>query len=284
MKSLAYIPGSDGSGDASLMTITQVRTAPATSITVNTTAGVPAKFFGTMGTPHTFSDPVTGETITVISEATAVNFAGHIDSGKVEIDAIADGETDLGSKVGDIIVIRPTTQWANNLHDVLAESHNDDGSLKDDIVTTAKVKDRAITAPKIDFATLATKFLLAYAQRTTSFAFGATAVDNPGMSITFTTTEPMPVTIEFWASQAMTGQTAATRVDTYITNGSNETLATSYPSVTSAMPTGAFTVKKVYQSLPAGTHTFKVRHVTPAGTGTIYAGSEAPMYIKASVG
>ena len=143
MKSLAYIPASDGSGDASLMTITQVRTAPATSITVNTVAGVPRKFFGTMGTPHTFNDPVTGETITIISEATAVNFAGHIDSGKVEIDAIAPGETDIGSKVGDIIVIRPTTQWANNLHDVLAESLNDDGSLKA----------KSVKAQNIDFTT-----------------------------------------------------------------------------------------------------------------------------------
>lgn len=145
--SIAYIRSSDGSGDASLMTITQVRTAPATTIMVNTVAGVPTNFFATMGTPHTFTDPVTGETITVISEATAVNFAGRIDSGKVEIVAIAPGETDLGSKVGDIIIIRPTTQWADNLHDVLAESHNDDGSLKNGIVT----------ADKIDFATFGVK-------------------------------------------------------------------------------------------------------------------------------
>lgn len=132
--SVSYIKASDGSGDASLMTITQVRTAPATSITVNTVAGVPNKFFATMGTPHTFNDPVTGETITIISEATAVNFAGHVNSGKIEIDAIADGETDLGSKVGDIIIIRPTTQWADNLHDVLAKSLSDDGSIKPEAV------------------------------------------------------------------------------------------------------------------------------------------------------
>lgn len=136
--SVDYIKASDGSGNASLMTITQVRTAPATTITVNTVSGAPTKFFATMGTPHTFNDPVTGETITIISEATAVDFAGHISSGKVEIDAIAPGQTDLGSKVGDIIIIRPTTQWADNISDVLSESHNDDGTLKDNIVTAAK--------------------------------------------------------------------------------------------------------------------------------------------------
>lgn len=139
MKSLSYIPASDGSGDASLMTITQVRTAPATTITVNTVAGAPTNFFATMGTPHTFNDPVTGEAITTISEATAVNFAGRIDSGKVEIVAIAPGETDLGSKVGDIIIIRPTTQWADNIHDILSESLNDNGTLKNKSVTLANM-------------------------------------------------------------------------------------------------------------------------------------------------
>lgn len=142
MKSLAYIPGSDGSANASLMTITQVRTAPATSITVNTVAGVPQKFLASMGTPHTFIDPVTGETITVISEASAVDFAGHIDSGKVEIDAIAPGYTDLGSKVGDIIVIRPITEWANNIHNILSEAHDDDGKLK------AGAANKALDAPQ----------------------------------------------------------------------------------------------------------------------------------------
>lgn len=137
MKSIAYIPGSDESANASLMMVTQVRTAPASTITVNTVAGAPSKFFASMGTPHTFIDPVTGEEITVISEATCVDFAGHIDSGKVEIDAISPGYSDLGSKVGDIIVIRPTTDWANNIHNILSESLDDDGKIKDDAIDSA---------------------------------------------------------------------------------------------------------------------------------------------------
>jgi microcystin-dependent protein len=112
-----YIRASNGSANASLMTVQTLRTAPATTILVNTVAGVPTTFIGSMGTPHTFTDPVTGETITIISDATAVDFAGHVDSGHIEIDEIAPGYTDLGSKVGDIIVIRPVTRWA----DLLAE-------------------------------------------------------------------------------------------------------------------------------------------------------------------
>lgn len=150
MNSLAYIPASDGAANASLMTVTNVRSGGATTIQVNTVANAPAKFYGSMGTPHTFTDPITGETITVISEATAVDFAGHIDGSNVEIDGIAPGYTDNGSEVGDIIVIRPVTEWANNLFNFLSQIHDDDGTLKDDIVTTPKIADGSIPSSKLN--------------------------------------------------------------------------------------------------------------------------------------
>lgn len=130
MKSLAYIPGSDQTANASLMTVTDIRAPLATTIQVNTVANAPVKFYGSMGTPHTFTDPVTGETITVVSEATAVDFAGYIDGSNVEIAEIAPGFTDNGSEVGDIIIIRPITEWANNIFNLLSESLDDDGSIK----------------------------------------------------------------------------------------------------------------------------------------------------------
>lgn len=131
-QSIKRIKASDGTGNASVATVTSLRTAPATQINVDTVVGIYAGsegFYATMGTPHTFTDPVTGETITEISEASAVNFQGHIDTGHIIIDAIAPGYTDLGSKVGDIVIIRPTTQYADNLADTLAVSHNEDGTL-----------------------------------------------------------------------------------------------------------------------------------------------------------
>lgn len=138
MQSLAYIPGSNGAANPSLMTVQTVRAPGATTITTNTVAGAPTKFYATMGAPHTFTDPVTGETITVISEATAVDFAGTINAGKVDIVAIAPGYADTrGSLVGDIIVIRPVTEWANNLFNVLGVSHNDDGTIKNDAISSA---------------------------------------------------------------------------------------------------------------------------------------------------
>lgn len=117
--SVDYIKASDGAANASLMTISTVRAPLASTILVNTVANVPTRFMGSMGTPNTFTDPITGETITVISEATAVDFAGHVDGSNIEIDEIAPGYTDNGSAVGDIIIIRPTTQWADLLSQFL---------------------------------------------------------------------------------------------------------------------------------------------------------------------
>lgn len=130
MQSIAYLPASNGSANASLMTVTNIRSAGANTIKVNTVANASTKFTGTMGTPHTFTDPVTSETITIISEASAVDFFGSISGSDVVIDQIAAGYTDLGSKVGDIIVIKPTSEGQNNLANILGQAHADNGAIK----------------------------------------------------------------------------------------------------------------------------------------------------------
>lgn len=130
MASIEQIKGSDGSGNANTATVQSSRSPGASTIIVDTVLGInPAGFAGSMGTPHTFIDPETSEEITVISEATAVDFTGHVDGSNLEIDDIAPGYSDDGSEIGDIIIIRPTTQYADNLAEVLEASHNDDGSL-----------------------------------------------------------------------------------------------------------------------------------------------------------
>jgi microcystin-dependent protein len=129
MASIKNIKASDGTGNASIATVQNSRSPGASTIIVDTVAGINAAgFMGSMGTPHTFTDPVTSETITVISEATAVDFAGHVDSGHLVIDTIAPGYTDAGSEVGDIVIVRPTTQYADNVASVLEAAHNDDGT------------------------------------------------------------------------------------------------------------------------------------------------------------
>lgn len=131
MASIESIKASDGSGNANIATVQSTRAPAATTIVVDTVLGINSSFMGSMGTPHTFTDPVTSETITVISEATCVDFAGHVDGSNLEIDAIAPGYTDLGSAVGDIIIIRPTTQWADEIAAVLEVEHKDGGTHSD---------------------------------------------------------------------------------------------------------------------------------------------------------
>lgn len=134
MASINLIKASSGSGNASVATVQNVRAPLATTILVDTVQGIPTNFCGSMGTPHTFIDPVTSEEITVISEATAVDFIGHVDGSNLEIDTIAPGYTDNGSAVGDIIVIRPTTQWADNIATLLAQALEDSGAPKNTIL------------------------------------------------------------------------------------------------------------------------------------------------------
>lgn len=135
--SIERLRASDGTDNASIATVQSLRAPGASTISVDTTLGINSSFYGSMGTPHTFIDPVTGEEITVISEATAVDFAGHIDGSDLEIDEIAPGMTDLGSQAGDIIIIKPTTQSQDNLADVLSESLEDDGTMKSAAVLAA---------------------------------------------------------------------------------------------------------------------------------------------------
>lgn len=128
--SIARIHGSDETGNAAMATVQTLRLAGATTLDVDTVENVPAEFVGSMGTPHTFIDPITSEEITVISEATAVDFSGHVDGTNLEIDDIAPGYTDAGSAVGDIVIIRPTTQYADNIANVLETDHLDGGGHK----------------------------------------------------------------------------------------------------------------------------------------------------------
>lgn len=135
--SIEHLKASDGSANASLATVQSTRSGGASTISVDTVSGIPDFFCASMGTPHTFTDPITSETITVIDESTAVDFAGHVDGTNLEIDDIAPGYTDGGSEVGDIIIIRPTTQYADNLAAILGVAHRNDGELNATVIYDA---------------------------------------------------------------------------------------------------------------------------------------------------
>lgn len=101
-----YLKVSDGGGDAAMMHVINPRSINATTISVDTVANVPEKFIATYGEllPSGFIDP-----------ATAVNFYGRLSGSDLEIDGFLPGTTDNGNSVGDVVVIRPNTFWANQL-------------------------------------------------------------------------------------------------------------------------------------------------------------------------
>lgn len=122
MVSIQNIRGSDGTGSASRATVTASRAPGNPTITVDTLAGWSSQFIAATGTP----DLVTG----LISGPTLQIFYGHESDGKIIIDSMAPGYTDLGNAIGDIVIVKPTTAWANEIADVLSVSHKDGGTIK----------------------------------------------------------------------------------------------------------------------------------------------------------
>lgn len=155
MASIDLIRASNGSGDAVKATVTNARVISSTTIQVDATTNWPSKFIATVG-----SVDGTGAFV----PATVTVFNGTLSGGNIEITSFAPGYTDLGNTPGQIVVLKPTTAWANEMANTLAVAHNDNGTLKNDSVTTAaitdanvttaKIADGAVTAGKIDFATL----------------------------------------------------------------------------------------------------------------------------------
>lgn len=101
-----YLPASNGSGDAALMHITADRLTGSTTIQVDSVANVNSKYIGTYGTLDADG---------FITTASKREFKGHISGGNLIIDSFEPGSTDGGNTAGQVVVVRPTTGWANRV-------------------------------------------------------------------------------------------------------------------------------------------------------------------------
>jgi hypothetical protein len=115
---LSLINASNGSGEAVRASVTAIRTAGSTSITVDFTTNWPASFVATSGKLLS-SGIISG----------AFVFSGHLSAGAIIIDSLAPGYTDPGNVSGDIVIIKPTTKWADNIATTLAVSLTDAGAI-----------------------------------------------------------------------------------------------------------------------------------------------------------
>ena len=140
MADTRLIRASDGNGEAVRATVTSARTIGSTTLEVDAVTNWDSYFIATTGTIGA-DDFLTPSTVQV--------FNGHLSGSDIIIDSFAAGYSDLGNGVGDVVLIKPTTEWANEVADVLDVSHDTDGTLKNDVVTTAKIADANVTTAKI---------------------------------------------------------------------------------------------------------------------------------------
>lgn len=101
----ANLPVSNGSGDAALAHIQSNRVIGSTTIATDTISNWPANFIATTGTllSSGFIDPTS-----------KTDFYGHLGVGnQLIIDGFCPGNSDAGNTSGQVVVIKPNTEWAN---------------------------------------------------------------------------------------------------------------------------------------------------------------------------
>ena len=130
MVSIKYLSASNGSGEAVKATVSAARSTGATTLQVDSISNFPEFFIATSGV-------VSGET-GYFDPATMKVFLGHTSSPNIIIDSFAPGYTDAGNSVGDVVVLKPTTEWVNQLVDGFKVLHDDDGTFNSTAVTDMK--------------------------------------------------------------------------------------------------------------------------------------------------
>lgn len=110
-----YLPASNASGDPALMHVTADRITGSTTLAVDSVVNVPSKGIATSGDllASGFIDP-----------ATKTEFKFHVDSGNLIIDAFEPGFTDVGNTEGQVVVVRPTANWANRVANFIKNATN----------------------------------------------------------------------------------------------------------------------------------------------------------------
>lgn len=141
MADTKLIRASDGVGEAVRATVTATRSIASTTIAVDAVTNWPDYFIATSGEIGADN---------FLTPSTVQVFNGHLSGSDIIIDSFAPGYSDLGNSIGDVVLVKPTTAWANEVADVIEVTHNEDGTLKDSIVTTAKLAEASVTSEKLN--------------------------------------------------------------------------------------------------------------------------------------
>lgn len=137
MDDYSKLSASDGTGEAVVANVETDRLSGATTLNVDNVDNWPTNFICVTGTlnPNNYID-----------NSSMSIFYGHLDAGNIIIDSFAPGYTDVGNTAGQIAIIKPTTEWVNQVVELARVVHADDGTLKDDIITLRPIADGTINA------------------------------------------------------------------------------------------------------------------------------------------
>lgn len=113
MQPADYVSASDGTGEAVRAIVTTERLVGATTLIVDSVAKWPLKFIATSGT----LDPLTG----LLDDNTLTVFKGTLTGSIITIDEFAPGYADVGHTVNQIVVLKPSTLWADIVRAYLDE-------------------------------------------------------------------------------------------------------------------------------------------------------------------
>ena len=111
MPTADYIAASDGTGEAVRAIVTTQRLIGSVTIITDSVDGWPNKFVATSGTLNVSTG--------LLEEGTVTVFKGHLTGSIITIDDYAPGYSDEGHEVGQVIVLKPTTLWADLVKDYL---------------------------------------------------------------------------------------------------------------------------------------------------------------------
>lgn len=117
-----YLKASDGNGEAATATVTTYRAPGDTNLITDTVSHWPVKGIATSGKLKPDG---------TLDQTTVTVFSYVLTGSIIVIDSIAPGYTDMGNEVGQRVVVKPTTLWADTVVANLGEggSSNLDGGL-----------------------------------------------------------------------------------------------------------------------------------------------------------
>lgn len=117
---LEQIRASNGNGEAVRASVTAIRAIGSTTLNVDSLTNWPTKFIATSG--QLLPDGT-------LDQATVTVFKGEVLDSSILITSFEPGYEDRGHSVGEIIVIKPSTAWADGIADFLSVSHTSEGAI-----------------------------------------------------------------------------------------------------------------------------------------------------------